>query len=64
MRAAAFADAEERADGDALAEPLLEALGFALELADAEEEAEAEAEADDDGAASVASAEPFHGPHT
>lgn len=62
MLAAAFADAEERADGDALAEPLLEALGFALELADAEEEAEAEA--DDDGAASVASAEPFHGPHT
>lgn len=60
MLAAAFADAEERADGDALAEPLLEALGFALELADAEEEAEA----DDDGAASVASAEPFHGPHT
>jgi hypothetical protein len=64
MLAAAFADAEEPADGDALAEPLRAALGVTLELPEAPAEAEDEGEADDDGAAPVAPAWSFQGPQT
>ena len=64
MLAAAFADAGDPADGDALAEPLRAALGVALELAETPAEAEGEGESDDDGAAPVAPAWSFQGPQT